>query len=117
MVATISRSLRQDTARPKRVNVEQDRPRRPGEMAWKRSGGFPEQRESTRTRGEPVERGFQAPSAAGARRPDQPADGVDDPDRHSRRGRKVPDFGQRAQKVGACQAEQRASEHRQERRG
>ena len=72
MVATISRSLRQETASPKRVKTEQDEAGGPGGDGVEAEGGFPEQRAQDEHGGEAVERGFEAARRRGARGPDQP---------------------------------------------
>ena len=116
-VATISRSLRQETASPKRVNVSRRAPAVQVEMAWKRDGGLEEQRGEHQHGGEAVQRGFQAPRGGSARRPDQPEHGVDQADGDAHPRREGSGFGQCAQQESACQAEQRAADNRQERGG
>ena len=105
-VATISRSLRQETANPNSVNTSRRAPAVQVEMAWKRVGGFEEQRGEYQHARQAVHRGFQAVRGSGARRRDQPQHGVDQPDGDTHSGREGARLGECAEQVSACQAEQ-----------
>ena len=82
-VATISRSLRQETARPNRVNASRIAPAVQVEMAWKRAVASKSSGREHQHAGQPVQCGFQARARRCARRPDQPQHGVDQSDGNS----------------------------------
>ena len=72
MVATISRFLRQETARPKTREDEQHGAGRPGGDGVKAQGGFPQQGRENQHGGQAMQRGFHAARGGSARGPDQP---------------------------------------------
>ena len=113
-VATISRFLRQETARPKSVNSSR-MARGPRPHHVEAQGGLPQQGCQHHHGRQAMDRGGGPPLGRRARRPHQPEERVDHSHRHSGRRRQRVRFREGPQQVGARQAEKRAAQHRQKR--
>ena len=94
-VATISRSLRHETARPKRVNASRRAPAVQVETAWNRMVASHSSGESTSTEVRLCSAASRRRAAGVRAAQDQPEHGVERGRRRRRRGREGPGFGQR----------------------